>query len=117
MNSMDVFLRRAKAALDRPKDDCLTVVFRGLTSDEKREIINRLEAVHHHRSARAAGQLPARRQRRKRTMSCNLNCQQGRRCTCLKSEGWTPLDRVLAAVLWIVTATVCLVMFARSFVV
>ena len=50
-------------------------------------------------------------------MSCNLNCQQGRRCTCLKSEGWTPLDRVLAAVLWIVTATVCLVMFARSFVV
>ena len=46
MSSMDVFLRRAKAALDQPKDDCLTVVFHGLTSDEKREIINRLEAVH-----------------------------------------------------------------------
>lgn len=50
-------------------------------------------------------------------MSCNLNCQQGRRCSCRKSEGWTPLDRVLAAVLWIVTATVCVVMFTRSFVV
>ena len=46
MNSMDVFLRRAIDALGQPKDDHLTVVFRGLTSDEKREIVNRLEAVH-----------------------------------------------------------------------
>lgn len=42
MSTMDVFLRSAKAAFDQPKDDCLTVVFRGLTSDEKREIINNL---------------------------------------------------------------------------